>query len=225
LINRERFVTQSVTNYFLFNDLSQKCGKLFACFHFVTTFKNMKEKNNLKSVLGISQEDMAIVLGITRSHCAMIEARKRDLPLNGLQELANILQYTKGEHFNDTEIQSLIKEEELRIQKIFEQEMELNKYKIHVLSKKIEKAERLRNESLAALRLAEYLDTQTDNPRTVGMSEVIKPAAMQTLKRNNELLRKHTISKETLIQQSKIFEKELKDEAGFSFFRDSRKDL
>lgn len=174
----------------------------------------MKEKNTLKSLLGIAQEEIAIVLGITRSHCAMYETGKRSLPLHAKLELVKILRYTEKREFKDKEIQSFISQEVLRMQKAFEKEIQLNAYKIHVLEKKITKVERLRNESLAALRLSEYLDTQTDNERTVGMSQIIKTEAMEVFKRNNELLRKYAVSRETLKQQNKLLETRLTSENG-----------
>lgn len=174
----------------------------------------MNQKNTLKSLLGIAQEEIAIVLGITRSHCAMYDTGKRSLPLHAKMELVKILQYVEKNEFKDKEIQNFINEGVLQMQKAFENEIQLNAYKIHVLEKKIKKVERLCNESLAALRLSEYLDTQTDNERTVGMSQIIKTEAMKVFKRNNELLRKYTVSKETLKQQNKLLETRLTSEDG-----------
>lgn len=181
----------------------------------------MKKKNTLKSVIGIAQEEIAIVLGITRSHCAMYATGKRSLPLQAKQELTKILQYVNEKRFTDKELQSFMKNEEQCMQEIFEKQIQLNEYKMLVLDKKIKKAERLRNESLVALRLAEYLDAQTDNKRTAGMSRVIKKQAMETIQRKNQLLGKYTISKKTLQQQSVLLEMELKNKAGISFLRDS----
>ncbi|HKX86528.1 MAG TPA: hypothetical protein VJL37_07640 [Flavobacterium sp.] len=175
----------------------------------------MNEKNTLKSLLGIAQEEIAIVLGISRSHCAMYGTRKRSLPLHAKLELVKILQYVEKNEFKDKEIQRFINQEELRMQKVFEKEIQLNVYKIHVLEKKIKKAERLRNESLAALRLSEYLDAQTDNERTVGMSQIIKSEAMVVFKRNNELLGKYTVTKDTLKRQNELLESRLSSEKGF----------
>ena len=175
----------------------------------------MKEKNTLRSLLGIAQEEIAIVLGISRSHCAMYGTKKRSLLLHAKLELVKILRYTEKREFKDKEIQSFISQEVLRMQKAFEKEMQLNVYKIHVLEKKIKKVERLCNESLAALRLSEYLDTQTDNERTVGMSQIIKTEAMEVFKRNTELLRKYTVSQETLKLQNKLLETRLTSENGF----------
>jgi transcriptional regulator with XRE-family HTH domain len=177
----------------------------------------MNEKNTLKSLLGIAQEEIAIILGITRSHCAMYETKKRSLPLHAKMELVKILQYTEKKEFKNKAIQHFINEEVLRMQKVFEKEIQLNAYKIHVLEKKIKKAERLRNESLAALRLSEYLDSQTDNERTVGMSPIIKSQAMEVFKRNNELFCKYTLRKETLKQQSVLLEMQLTSKDVFSF--------
>lgn len=123
--------------------------------------------------------------------------------------------------FTDQELQSFMKNEEQCMREIFEKEIQWNEYKIHVLGKKIKKAERLRNESLVALRLSEYLATQTDNKRIAGMSQVIKTEAMEVIQRKNQLLGKYTLSKETLQHQNILLEMELKNKSGISFLRDS----
>ena len=60
---------------------------------FLSHFLKHEEKNTLKSVIGIAQKEIAVILGITRSHCAMCAAGKRSLPLQAKQELTRIQQY------------------------------------------------------------------------------------------------------------------------------------
>lgn len=178
----------------------------------------MKEKNTLKSLLGIEQEDIAIVLGISRSHLAMYGIGKRSLPLHAKEEFIKILQFFKNKQLENKEMENFMRGEELYMRTIFEKEIQLNEYKIHVLGKKIKKTERLRNENLMALRLADYLDVQTDNARTAGMGKTIRSIAMEAFKRNNALLLKYVVRKETLEQQSKIIAMELNKDS-FSFLR------
>lgn len=40
----------------------------------------MKSHNNLRELLGIKQDDLALLLKVTRSQLAMYESGKRDLP-------------------------------------------------------------------------------------------------------------------------------------------------
>lgn len=178
----------------------------------------MKEKNTLKNLLGIEQEDIAIVLGVSRSHLAMYGTGRRNLPLHAKEEFTKILLFCSKKQFEDKENISFLKEEELYMRRIFEKEIQMNEYKIHVLGKKIEKTERLRNESLTALRLADYLDTQADNARTAGMSGTIRSSAIRAFKRNNTSLLKYVVRKETLEQQNKIIAMELNKDR-FSFLR------
>lgn len=175
----------------------------------------MKEKSTLKSLLGIEQEEIAIILGITRSQFSMYASGKRKLPLHAKEELTKILLYLKENDLKNKETQNLIKGEEEKIQKQLEKQIQLNQYKVLVLNKKIKKVEKLRNESLAALQLAEYLETREYNEMIEGISSRIRFKAIEMLTKTNEQLRKHILSKETLKQQNKILEKGIMSERHF----------
>jgi transcriptional regulator with XRE-family HTH domain len=175
----------------------------------------MKEKSTLKSLLGIEQEEIAIILGISRSQFSMYASGKRKLPLQAKEELTRILLYLKENDLKNRETRHFIKREEDKIQKQLEKQIQLNQYKALVLDKKIKIIEKLHNESLVALRLAEYLETREPDEMVGGMSTHIRFKAMEMLSKTNEQLRKHILSKETLEQQNKILEKDIMNERHF----------
>lgn len=53
----------------------------------------MKHKKSLKETLGIPQEELAALLGVTRSQLSMYESGKRELPLTAIIELTGMLTY------------------------------------------------------------------------------------------------------------------------------------
>lgn len=53
----------------------------------------MKNEISLSASFGLSQQDMALLLGISRGQLSMYEIGKRSLPLSALQKLASITQH------------------------------------------------------------------------------------------------------------------------------------
>jgi transcriptional regulator with XRE-family HTH domain len=51
----------------------------------------MKTKNVIREKLGITQEDLAVLLGISRSYLALFELGKRSLPVEAKQKLAALI--------------------------------------------------------------------------------------------------------------------------------------
>ena len=51
----------------------------------------MKKDNAIRDLLGVSQEDLALLLNVTRSQLAMYELGKRDLPVAVKVKLATML--------------------------------------------------------------------------------------------------------------------------------------
>lgn len=174
----------------------------------------MKAKENFKSLFGIPQEDIAVLLGVTRTQWSMYELGKRSLPVHAMLELGNMMAYIQQQKFQSKELQSVLREEEEESLKVIQKEMDANKYKTLVLDKKIEEAERLRNENFAALRLAAYLEAQTPDGLTHGMGEVIKTKALAMFRKYNGQLEKLKLRSATLKQQNIILEQVLESKKG-----------
>ena len=47
----------------------------------------MKNKNNIRALTGMSQENLALLLQVSRSQIAMFETGKRNLPLQAMEKL------------------------------------------------------------------------------------------------------------------------------------------
>lgn len=72
------------------------CGKIFVCIKIVTTPPTMKKENSIRTLIGITQQELAMILGVSRSQLAMFETGKRDLPLPAQQLLAEILTHLQS---------------------------------------------------------------------------------------------------------------------------------
>ncbi|SCX84290.1 helix-turn-helix domain-containing protein [Flavobacterium caeni] len=59
----------------------------------------MKKQNALRNLLGITQQEMAVLLNVNRSQWSMYEGGNRDLPAHAAQLLTEILMHTQSPDF------------------------------------------------------------------------------------------------------------------------------
>ena len=102
----------------------------------------MEKESNLRSMLGLTQNEMAQILNVSRSLYSMYELGKRDLPPASKEMLAGILAYLQDpetEEKNKEYMKAHEKEvEEHREQAVKDLLLE-NQQKRHLLDKKIAK--------------------------------------------------------------------------------------
>ncbi len=144
----------------------------------------MKREVTLKNILGLTQEEMAMVLKINASQWSMHKSRQRDLPLFALQELGSILTYLKNSKERSEESQNFLTLEQKKAQeklKIARLNME---HKRQFLERKIFAIENRRAECFAALEVVRFLETREANDIDIDLSECVKVRAINTLKNN-----------------------------------------
>lgn len=168
----------------------------------------MKEKDTFKKIVGVSQEEMAILLGISRTQWSMYECGQRDLPMAAAMEFAKMMEYLKNNSSKKMETKAFLKEEKIRIQDILNKAIKKNEYKIFKLNEKIERAERLYHYGVSTLRMVDYLDTQPDNERSSGLKEVLKAKALVSLRKNKDRIRKYSYDKEMIELQNNLMRKD-----------------
>lgn len=57
----------------------------------------MKKKQNIRTLLGMSQENLALILQVSRSQIAMFEIGKRSLPVHAMEKLTTMLVHLQNE--------------------------------------------------------------------------------------------------------------------------------
>lgn len=120
----------------------------------------MKTNTTIKTLLGLTQEEIAMLLGITRSQWAMYETGKRDLPLPVKEQLASMLSHVQNAKEVSPEIQKLSKTEQNKVQEKLQQEYRSLEFKNLILDKRIGAMEKKRAEAYAALEMVHFLETQ-----------------------------------------------------------------
>jgi transcriptional regulator with XRE-family HTH domain len=143
----------------------------------------MKHTTSIKSLLGFSQEEMAILLSITRSQWAMYETGKRDLPLGAKKQVASILLHLQNAKGTSKESQRITALEQKKTAESLEQELLTIAYKKQILDKQLLAMENKRAECFAALEVVHFLETQ--KPETdKALLKSIKLRVTNALKKN-----------------------------------------
>jgi transcriptional regulator with XRE-family HTH domain len=57
----------------------------------------MQKVKTISKLLGLKQDELAVLLKVNKSQLAMFETGKRDLPIAAMQQLASMLQFVQEE--------------------------------------------------------------------------------------------------------------------------------
>lgn len=120
----------------------------------------MKVKSDLKKLIGLTQDEIATYLNITRAQWSMFASRKRDLPLEASVKLALLFQ-----HLHQSEAtQKLSDLEKVTAQTKNSLLMRIKKLEIYqkINEDKRQVFEKKRQELQAALNTLDYLRNQKD---------------------------------------------------------------
>lgn len=128
-------------------------------------------------MLGLTQEEMAMVLGITKGQWSMYKSGQRDLPLEALQQFSILLQGVQKMKTAKT-AQDFIKEEQRNTNDKIKEDYKNIQIKLHRVQKEIITIEKQRTECFAALETASFLENHEDK---FGLAPSIKARAIKSL--------------------------------------------
>jgi len=116
----------------------------------------MKIKNVLREKLGITQEDLAVLLGISRSHLALFELGKRSLPAEAKQKLAALINKSnQNQNFKKTENFALEPTQKI---KVLEELLQNNQRKQYILEKKLKSLKKKLNKEETSQELIQFIN-------------------------------------------------------------------
>ncbi len=172
----------------------------------------MKKDSAVTKMFGLSQHDMAMLLGVSRSQLAMYELGQRSLPTAAMLKLASLMQQ-QGRQKQANKNPDL-KKQQAKIKTLLEKMLRENEYqllrmerKIAGVSKKIETAGKL-------TQLAGYLESGEDKKEIDKVThDFIKRKALKTVDSDDAvLLLQLEIKKELLVFEKSLLEARLKPE-------------
>jgi transcriptional regulator with XRE-family HTH domain len=170
----------------------------------------MKNNNSIREQLGITQESLAILLGVTRSQLSLYELGKRNLPVTAKVKLAEMLT-----HVQATTSKKKAQLPDIKTQvdkrKIIEELLFINKRKQMLLEKESNAIEKKEHSHKAALHLADYLFNQESKKQHELhlAAGIASKTTTQIEKKNWELLFKNQIKKELLQKEDKYLQNKL----------------
>jgi transcriptional regulator with XRE-family HTH domain len=159
--------------------LSQSCDKIkigyYICHKTVAKFLRvskdvtkkikMKEGFNPREVLGLTQDQIAILLNVSRSHWAMYERGERDLPTSAFLVLGDIMAYAQTVAAKSAPKTEQQPEQAAALHVSLQKMLKENQYQREHLARKLALLERKQEAQGKALQLAAYLKAKNPNAK------------------------------------------------------------
>lgn len=170
----------------------------------------MKTRDTIRKVLGVTQEEVAMLLRVTKSQLAMYETGQRDLPINAQLKLVAMWQYVH----NKKEILVPLPDTKVIQAKIakVERQLIINEHKQALLERKLNRHKSKYEKSLSTLKLIEFIETQLpeeEKPEKDLVALIYRKALIGIEKNGLPVQRKCTIEMDRLQQ----YQKELRKDA------------
>ncbi|MDI9257084.1 helix-turn-helix transcriptional regulator [Flavobacterium sedimenticola] len=172
--------------------------------------KTPKNKNSIRAIVGFTQEELAMLLGVTRSALAKFELGLGSLPDPAKHLLAELLNHMKDSEAKnkpilDEERHPLITEKQLK-RLLLE-----NNYQLLLVTQKINAMQKKLSNLVKAQKLLHYLHNrpQEKSKSHQNVLEFITRKTNKMLARNNS----NTLYQLVLQQQLLTYEKQLLEEA------------
>jgi transcriptional regulator with XRE-family HTH domain len=166
----------------------------------------MRKGEPICKELGLKQEELAVLLNISKGQLAMFETGKRDLPIAAMQQLAPMLQFVQEESLKSGSAE-VLKFQTAQKKKVLAHLLKDNKYKQKLLEKKLEIAENKFQANKTALQLIRFLENDASKKGNSpnGLVKVIERRAATELEQNSwEVVTKFQIQKKVLLMEEKM---------------------
>lgn len=166
----------------------------------------MRKGKPICKELGLKQEELAVLLNISKGQLAMFETSKRDLPTTAMVLLAPMLQFVQEESLKSGSAE-MLKAQVEQTKKVLAQLLKENQYKQKLLERKLEIAGNKYQANLSAIQLMRFLEEEAikKGETTDALLKLIASRAASDLKNNNwELIIKYKIKYEVLQAEEKL---------------------
>ena len=163
----------------------------------------MRKGKPICKELGLKQEELAVLLNISKGQLAMYETGKRELPTAAMVLLATMLRYVHDEKGSA----EMLKSQTEQKKKVLQQLLKENQYKQKLLEKKLEIAENKFQANKTAIELMRFLeiDASKKGNSPNGLVKVIERRAATELEQNSlGVVAKFQIQKKVLLMEEKM---------------------
>ncbi|MES2863286.1 MAG: hypothetical protein V4666_04150 [Bacteroidota bacterium] len=171
----------------------------------------MKNRSEIKTILGLTQNEMGMLFGIPKSTWTMFKSGQRDISLTAKEQLANLMESSAKRKKSCKEIEVILKKEIENEKITLKEELITTELKIKRVSKGIENLNRTRENLFAAYETAELLANDNLNPNAKSLADSIRTRVINSLKKYNlATLTALQLKKETLEMLKLQLQKKLK---------------
>lgn len=143
----------------------------------------MSQKIKIREVLGITQEQASLLVGVSRTHFAMYELGKRDLPTHAMLKLTRLWQFVNENQKNDT--LHLLENNKLSLLRFIEEKIEEAQLKKLNWEKKQKKIKNNSIKNQNALQVISFLKREAKSEREEALLQLIENDILIKLKNNN----------------------------------------
>lgn len=167
----------------------------------------MEKDKKIRELLGLRQEDMALLLRVTRSQWAMYEIGKRDLPLVAQLKLAEILAFIQEPKNDAVDNFVDLESEGVKTKKVFENLKLINKHRQILTEYKLKAIEKKYEAGITALRFIHFLETKDQQivPEQEMVLTVLKVKAEEAIRKNAlHLQAKYRFKLKSLLQEEEL---------------------
>lgn len=156
----------------------------------------MKTDVTIRSLLGTTQSEMAILLNVSMGQYSMFESGKRKLPTNAMLLLGEMLSYMqKPEAHTGKNLKEVGAKQEGEVQQQLKILLKENEFQLEKTNRKISEALKKYEGNLKALQLANFLDSRAKNQKT-DPPKILKSIEARAIKD----LGKNSLTQVTLLQ-------------------------
>jgi transcriptional regulator with XRE-family HTH domain len=145
----------------------------------------MKKESSIREQLGLTQEDMALYLQVSRGQLALYETHKRDLPTDALLKLVEIEVFLSQ---TNTEIgfdRTHLKPQQEKMLLVLQRQAIVYQHKQLIVERKLESIKKNYNKGLMLLQVLQHLLQKAKaEGSTTELLEEMQNEAQQTIEKN-----------------------------------------
>ena len=121
----------------------------------------MKKSETLRTLLGFTQTEMALILNLPRRHYSAYEAGKGKIPVTAMYLIAEMLGHIQASK-SATQTNTLVQDQMLQLHHALQRCLKENEYQHEVTARRVEAMERLYTNKMQVLELVTFLSLRHD---------------------------------------------------------------
>ncbi|WP_264519773.1 hypothetical protein [Flavobacterium sp. N1994] len=171
--------------------------------------KSLRQAHSNRLMFGLTQQEIALILNVSRSHLSHHEGNRRNLPSAANLRLQEMMLYMLTPEAQALQNLPNQKQEESKIKNILEIRLKENEYQLQVIARKITATQEKVAKYAKAVQLMHFLNLpeQVAKAAAPNVLEAITATALRNYNENNSQLSVLLIDQELLQLQHKVLEK------------------